>query len=233
MALLFNQFGVREVELDMLMWPGFGHGFHAGELSALYSKLNTDDVFESCNLQANVGAQFESEHWRYDISTTRIQIEAEAFASFEELDHRVMHLLTETQNHFTPRRLRYLWADRAKVWGVVPQDASKDIGDVLLSKLLARRISTTRDGGERLIDGFPGVLGGAGLTLTGDTADDCHWHANIGPVHGGATELRLSAELYFPPPTDAPEHSMISDRLRMAYDFVKDNVVAFAQGALG
>jgi hypothetical protein len=121
MALLFDQFGVRRVELEVTMFPGFSHGFNKGELSALYGRLNGDDLFESCNLRANVGAEFESEHWFYDISSTRILIRSEAFQSIEILDKEVLHLLQETKSFLTPRRLPFLIMDSISIRGAVPE----------------------------------------------------------------------------------------------------------------
>ncbi len=231
MALLFEGFGTRRVELDVLMWPGFDHGFKPGELSGLYGVLNSDDLFESCELRANIGAEFESEHWSFDISSTRIQISSKAFQDFDQLDKQVLHLLEETKRFLTPARLPFLTANRALVAGVIPEtDPEKDVAERVRTKLLARRISQG-SGDTRALNAFPGEVEGVGITLVGDT-ETYHWHANIGPVHSPASDLRISAELYFPPPDERPEEAMISDRLRTAYDFLRTNVLEFAQTAL-
>lgn len=221
------------------MWPGFDHGFEQGQLSGLYGALNSDDLFESAELRANVGAEFESEHWRYDISTSRIKIRAEAFSTFPELDTRVLHLLTETRN-FMRRQLRFLTAERIKVSGVVPEERQeRNVADLLPKKLLASRLRQ-KTGGERLIDLLPGNLSGAGLVLVGDVQDedeergaDYHWHAHLGPVHSPSNEVDVSAELYFYPPVRPPEEAMISERLQLTYDFVKTHLVEFAEKSLG
>jgi hypothetical protein len=236
MPLLFDAFGVRRVELDVLMWPGFEHGFEQGELSRLYGALNSTDLFESMELRANVGAQFESEHWRYDISTTRIMIRSESFQSFNDLDRQVGHLLSETAAFFEKHRsLSFLTARRAMVEGVVPEDKGKDVAKILPGKLLANRLRSGHEGG-RLIDLLPGELGGTGLTLVGNAelegGEEYHWHANVGPVHSPSMDLHMSAELYFYPPLETPEQAMISDRLKMAYEFVTDHIVKFAEQAL-
>jgi hypothetical protein len=231
MALVFEGFGTRRVELDLVMWPGFDHGFRTGELSGLYGTLNSDDLFESCELRANVGAEFESEHWRYDISSTRIRVSSEAFQDFDQLDKQILHLLDETKRFLTPSRLPFLTASRALVAGVIPEsDAEKDVAAKVRSKLLARRVNQGGDGGGAL-SAFPGEVGGVGVTLVGDT-DTYHWHANVGPVHSPTSDLRISAELYFPPPAESPESAMISDSLRTAYDFLRTNVLEFAQNCL-
>jgi hypothetical protein len=228
--LLFDQFGVRRVELDVLMWPGFGHGFKHGELSALYGRLNTDDLFESCELKANVGAEFESEHWTFDISTTRISLTSEAFQSFPELDKRMLHLLEETRQFFQPR-LPYLIAERVSVRGVIPEDAQRDVGEMIRSKLLTRRVGRADDAGDRPLDLMPGQLTGTGVTIVGDT-ERYHWHANIGPAHAYPM-LPISADLYFPPPEERPDGAMISESLATAYEFVTSNIVEFAHRILG
>jgi len=231
MALLFDEFGTRRIELDVLMWPGFDHGFKEGELSGLYGALNTDDLFESCELRANIGAEFESEHWRYDISTTRIHVSSKAFQDFNQLDKRVLVLLEETKRFLTPARLPFLTANRALVAGVIPEgDPEKDVAERVRAKLLSRRITQGADG-ERAIDALPGELAGVGLTLVGDT-ETYHWHANIGPVHSPTSDLTISADLYFPPPDERPEEAMISDRLRTAYDFLRTNLLEFAEKSL-
>jgi hypothetical protein len=224
-ALLFDQFGVRRVELDVLMWPGFGHGFKHGELSRLYGALNSEDLFESCDLRANVGAEFESEHWRFDISTTRIKLSSEAFQSFAELGKRMLHLLEETRKFFEPRP-PFLIAERVSVWGVVPEDAERDVSETIRSKLLTRRLTKADDNGDRPLDLMPGQLTGTGVTLVGDT-EKYHWHANVGPAHSFPT-LPISVDLYFPTPTERPEGAMISESLSTAYEFITNNVVEFA-----
>lgn len=229
-ALLFDQFGVRRVELDVLMWPGFSHGFRAGELSALYGRLNTTDLFDSCELRANVGAEFESEHWSYDISSTAIRLSSTSFQSFEELDKQVLHLIGETKKFLTPRRVPFLIADRVLVRGTIPEDADRDVSETLRSKLLSRRLSRVEEG-VRPLDSLPGALAGSGLTLVGDT-DDYHWHADVGPAHSGSAALPISATLYFPPPEERPEESMISVRLGTAYDFTTTSVLEFAKTVL-
>ncbi|MGI8945127.1 MAG: hypothetical protein ACR2GL_02660 [Thermoleophilaceae bacterium] len=230
MPLMFDQFGVRRVDLDVLMWPGFDHGFKQGQLSELYGALNSDDLFESCELNATMGAEFESEHWHYDISTTRIRIRSEAFETPQALDKRVLHLLGETKRFFTPRSLPFLTAERIVIRGIVPDDKGKDVAEILRSKMLASRLRKKKDG-ERLIDLLPGRLSGTGLELVGDT-DKYHWHADIGPVHSPESSLTLRADLYFPPPEDPPDESLISERLQQAYDFMTTHVVEFARRAL-
>lgn len=231
MTLFFEGFGTRRVELDVLMWPGFDHGFKPGELSGLYGVLNSNDLFESCELRANIGAEFESEHWRFDISSTRIQVSSKAFQDFDQLDKQVLHLLEETKRFLTPARLPFLTANRAFVAGVIPEtDPEKDVAERVRAKLLARRINQG-SGSARALDAFPGDVQGVGVTLVGDT-ETYHWHANIGPVHSPTSDLRISADLYFQPPDERPEEAMISDRLRIAYDFLRTNVLEFAQTVL-
>lgn len=230
MALKFEQFGVRRVELEVLMWPGFDHGYRPGELSGLYGVLNGDDLFETCELRATIGAEFESEHWLYDISTTRIRIRSESFQSLDELNFRVRHLIEETQRFLTPRRLPFLITDRILVRGVIPEDGSRDVSETLRTKVLSQRLSRKGQDGSRPLGLFPGQLAGTGLTLVGDT-DDYHWHADIGPTHAGDT-LPIRAALYFPPPAEAPDETMISQNLSTAYKFLSESVLEFAQTAL-
>lgn len=230
MPLLFDQFGVRRVELEVSMWPGFSHGFHKGELSALYGALNTDDLFESCELRANLGAEFESEHWHYDISTSRILVASEAFQDFDDLDRTCLHLLAETRAFLTPSRLPFLFSDRAVVRGIVPVDAPLDVSATLQTKVLTTRLRKVTDD-QRLLDLLPGELSGIGLELVGD-GDEYHWHAKIGPAHSDTPELSLSASLFFPPPSEIPEDSMISDSLRTAYEFCTTELLDFARQTL-
>jgi hypothetical protein len=121
-------------------------------------------VFESCDLRANIGAEFESEQWSYDILTTRIKIRSESFRSPDDLISRVVHLLTETQEFFTPRKLPYLTVDRVLVRGLVPEEKGKDVAAILRTKLLPSRLRQGREG-TRLVDLLPGTLAGTGLTL--------------------------------------------------------------------
>lgn len=230
MALLFDQIGVRRVSLEVLMWPGFSHGFKEGELSSLYGRLNTDDLFESCELRATVGAEFESEHWTFDINTTRIRVVTEAFQSFAEASKRMLHLLAETQAFFEPRRRPLLYTDRVSVRAVIPDDADREVGDVVRTKLLTRRLNKEDDGGAKPLDFLPGNHTGTGIELVGDT-DAYHWHANIGPAHA-LPSLTIGADLYFAPPSDPPVVGMIAESLETAYSFTKDSVAEFAQRIL-
>jgi hypothetical protein len=227
MALLFDSFGVRRVDVRIVIFPGFDHGFRPGELSALYGRLNADDVFESCELRANVGATFESEHWEYDISTSRIRIAADSFTSYTDLEKRVRHLTDETQAFFTPQRLPFLIVQQTEAVGIVPNDKGADVGPIVRAKILARRVREHEGG----LDLLPGIVHGAGITLTGDT-DDYHWHAEAAPTHGDYTNLRLGCELFFPPPEDPPTSEMISERLDTTYRFLSENVLEFAQKVL-
>lgn len=230
MALLFDQFGVRRVDLEVLMWPGFGHGFKPGELSQLYGRLNAEDLFESCELRANVGAEFESEHWHFDISPTRIQVTSETFQSFAELNKQMVHLLAETRDFFAPRP-PFLIPDRISIRGVVPDDdPSKDVSEIIRAKLLTRRVSKADDTGDKPLDLLPGHLTGTGLTLVGDT-EAFHWHANIGPAHGDPI-LPITVDLYFPRPEERPDQAMLADSLSMAYEFATTNVAEFTQRVL-
>ena len=230
MTLLFDGFGVRSIDVGVLMWPGFDHGFKPGELSSLYAVLNADDLFESCDLRANMGAEFDSEHWSFDISPTKIQLSCSVNQTFPELNKQMLHLLEETQRFFGDRGPFFV-PERISVRGTIPEDdPDKEASGTVLKKLLSRRVVKTDDSGERPLDLLPGQLTGTGVTLVGDT-DDYHWHANIGPAHATAV-LPISADLYFEPPREAPDAAAVADRLTTAYEFTSQTVVEFVKKIL-
>lgn len=221
MALLYDSFGVRRVWIDVNFWPELP-AFRPGELSQLYAHLNSDDLFLSCELNSNQGAVFDGEHWVYDIQSHRLALRCFGYESVVHLRGRIREMLTGTREFFAPRRLAF-FVDEVRMFGIVPEDRDRHIGEVVRKRLL--RGMKADELGE-----LPG-LAGAGLRLVGDT-DEFHWHADIEPPHGAYGVLGLGVECYFAPEADPPtpegDVDRISEQVDAAYTFLNDQVREFA-----
>jgi hypothetical protein len=221
LTLLYDSFGVRRVWIDVNFWPEL-RDFRPGELSQLYAHLNSDDLFLSCDLNSNQGARFDGEQWAYDITSDRLALRCFGYESVEHLRGRIREMLRGTREFFAPRRVAF-FVDEVRMFGVVPDDRDRPIGEVVRKRLL-------RGTKAEELEGLPGLVG-AGLRLVGDT-DEFHWHANIEPPHGSYGVLGLGVEAYFTPdvepPTPETDIERISGQVDTAYTFLNDQVREFA-----
>ncbi len=225
MALLYDSFGVRSFQVEAYVWPGF-HPFSSGELSRLYGHLNGDNQFESSDLlSGGTAASFSGEQWRYDIDSTSVDIRCRAFASTDALRSRIRWLLRQTREFFsaTNQHLAF-FVPEIDVWGMVPDDKERNIGEVVRKRLLSR--VKPED-----LEGLPG-LAGAGLQLVGN-ADDFHWHARLEPPHGAYEILGIGVDMMFSPSEDPPtateDLDVIDAQVAQAYAFVTEDVLSFAK----
>ncbi len=226
MALLYDSFGIRSVEVNVNIWPDFD-GFAAGELSQLYGHLNKEDIFSACDLRSNFGARFDGEHWMLDIDSSSVTIRCSSFATPEELRSRTKELLGETRKFFanTPSRHRIAYfLGEVRMAGLVPDDKSRNVGELLRKRLIRGMNAEKLD----LLTG----LQGAGLRLIGDTPD-FHWHASIEPPHGAYEGLLgMSIQLFYPPPPDPPTHTndlvKVDAAVSESYAFITENIKSFA-----
>jgi hypothetical protein len=228
MPLDYEQFTIRTVRVDCLMWPGCEHGYKTGELSGLYGALNSDDLFESCELRATLGARFDSEHWTFDIGESRLWLRSRSFAGLPGAQRQIHMLLSETRKYLTPKRLALVLADEIYVSGVIPERKGGNVAEIVKKKMLKPLKSEQTDQ-------LPGIVG-AGIRFVGDTPepDEYHWHLMLEPWHGEYSSLQLSAELFFPPIPDreADDLDVIDGRLETAYNFLKVNAKSFAESVL-
>jgi hypothetical protein len=224
MTLLYDSFGVRRFNIEAYIWPEL-HQFGQGELSRLYAHLNGDNEFESSDLFAGgSSATFSGEHWRYDIDSNSVDIRCKGYATPDELRGRIRWLLAKTREFFsaTSPHLAF-FVPEIDVWGMVPDDKDRHIGEVVRKRLLSRIKAED-------LDGLPGLTG-AGLQLVGDAAD-FHWHARIEPPHGGYDILGIGVEMMFAPapepPTAGDDLDVIDDQVSRAYTFLTDDIRSFA-----
>lgn len=221
MALLYDAFGVRRVQVVANIWPDIDN-FGSGELSRLYGHLNADDLFSSFELRSNMGARMEGEHWVYDISPSSILLRASAFATTDQLRKRIRSLLAGTRQFFD-RSYMAFYTEDVRVYGVVPDDKDRHVGEVVKKRLLQR---LAKDDVEAMTG-----LAGAGLRLVGDT-EAFHWHAQIEPPHGAYSVLALEAHAMFrptpDPPTPGDDLDTIDEQVQATYDFLNDDVRTFA-----
>jgi len=224
MTLLYDSFGIRRFQVEVLMWPEI-KSFEVGQLSRLYGALNSGDLFTSCELRGTNGARYEGEHWVYDISEGSILLRCRGYSGTDELRRIVRALLGDTRRFFDQRRIAF-YVDVIRAFGIVPDDKDRDIGQVVQQRLLSRVPMEDREA-------LPGLVG-AGLRLVGDAAT-FHWHGDIEPPHGAYHMLGLDAELIFfqseEPPTQTDDLDTIDNQVMTAYNFINDDLRVFASKA--
>lgn len=225
MALTYDAFGVRHFEFVANLWPDLD-ALSAPELRRLFGELTIgpDDEFTSCDLRPGMmGARFTGEHWTYDIASSSILLRCNGYSSSENLRATVRGLLGQTRRFFVAKHQLAFYVEAIRVYGVVPDDKDRDVGEVAMKRLL-RNVS--RDDLEIL----PGLTA-AGLQLVGDT-DEFHWHARIEAPHGNYESLGLSAELMFylspDPPTDADDLDTIDAQVETTHSFITTLLPVFA-----
>jgi hypothetical protein len=229
MTLNYEQFTPQRVRVDLRMIPGFDHGFRAGELSGLYGALNRDDLFESCELRARLGARFSSEHWTFDIGESRLWIRSRQFLDLSDLTKQIQMLLSEARTFLGEKRLPLLLVEQIALSGVVPEAKGGNVAEIVKKKLL----KPLKDGHT---DTLPGLVG-AGVRFVGDATEpeDFHWHLLLDPWHGRYSNLIVGAELFFAPFwEDHAEDDLdaITRRLAIAYNFLTSNAKSFSESVL-
>lgn len=222
MALLYDAFGVRRVEVVTNIWPDLDN-FLPGDLSRLLAALNGDEAFTSCDMQPGIGARFYGENWVYDISPSSVLIRSTGFETSEHLRARIRGLLSDTRAFFAERGPMVFYTDEVRVSGTVPEDKDRNVGEVVQRRLLSRMKAQDKDE----LSG----LEGAGLRLVG-TTDDYHWHASLEPPHGAYNSLGIYAQLMFfrdpYPPDEGADLDKIEEQVADSYTFVSNHLLAFS-----
>jgi hypothetical protein len=224
MALLYDSFGVRRLEFVANLWPDMVT-FAPRELRQLFGQLviGPDDEFTSCDLRTDTGARFEGEHWVYDIGTSSILLRCWGYSSPDSLRGTIRRLLRQTRDFFAEKNELAFFVDEIRVYGIVPDEKDRNVGEVVQKRLLKNVLKVD-------LEGLPG-LAGAGLQLVGD-AEEFHWHARIEPPHGAYDVLGIGAELMFPPtpdpPSDEDDLDNIDRQVELAHTFITTDVVTFA-----
>ncbi len=222
----YESFGVRGVEARVIAWPPLPERYPTGELSKLYSALNSDDSFESCQLRAQLGAVFEGEQWTYDIDSDRVVLTARAFANFIEVKDRFVAMLESSRE--TLRGTRIFIPDQITVWGLVPDERQRDVGELIRKKLLTR-FKTEH------YTHLDGEVVGAGMEFV-VAGENVKWEVTVAPYLRQPDNLFLYAKGDFavPDADDWPDEplDLVRSDLQTAYDFLHQNVVAFAQSLL-
>lgn len=224
MALLYNQFGVRHFEFVAHFWPDLDD-FSAKQLRRLFGELDlgTEDQFTSCDLRGGgeAGARFTGERWTYDLSSESLMVRSTGYL---DLRATVRSLLQQTRTFFGGSMAFY--TNEMRIYGTIPDDKDRHVGEVVLKRLLPRLKQEDRDL-------LPGLVG-AGLRLVGDSEDDpyYHWHAAIEPPHGTYDVLGVSAQLLFglslEPPTTEEDLDTIDTQLQATVDFITTTLPTFA-----
>lgn len=128
MALLYDSFGIRRVEVLVNFWPDIDR-FLPGDLSKLLGELNGDDLFTSSEFRPDSGARFEGEHWVYDLSLTSVLVRCTSYSTPQELRARIRDLLEGTRRYFGGRQSVAFFSDDVRVGGTVPEDKARNVGE--------------------------------------------------------------------------------------------------------
>jgi hypothetical protein len=132
-----------------------------------------------------------------------------------------VHLLQETRAALNAYSLYFFYlVHRIKIYGLVPDEQDRDVGD-LLRKKLPKKIQEAP---------LPGNVRGAGIEIVGST-DRYRYSATIASYLPEPTSLYLEAELSFVPNPGDVDHDVdvVGDDLQMAYDLLTTEVVASAR----
>jgi hypothetical protein len=123
----YDNSSVRGLMARVSIFPGLQDRFDRGVPSRLYAEINTDDTFDECSLRQRTGATFEGERITMDVTPRSLRMTFRSFFSIHETKERVSDFLTVTRRAFEAMPFVYLPA-RVRVWAVVPDDGSRDVG---------------------------------------------------------------------------------------------------------
>ena len=204
------------------MWPPVGE-ISASTLSSLFSEVNADDIFSTCEIQpGGGGATFDGEVWDYTIngSTVRLRWWGEQMPS--GLYARIRQFLDGTRLVAMDNQIGF-FAKEIRVFGDVPEGKGRNVGDVVKKKLLKGMKADDRDS---LIG-----LASAGLTLVGGN-EGFAYQARIEPQLSGDL-LTMFAGLKFRPQNQPPQPGtdldLIENQTQMAVNFVENDLVDFSR----
>jgi hypothetical protein len=225
MALDYDNLIPGSTTVEMIFWPGSARSFDTGVLSALYGKVNADDLFDVCRLRANHSAQFGGEEWSFDITTTGLTLHGHA--NVDQFCEIARSILRATKEHLGPKIARALVTDEVRTNAVIPDDKERDVGMVVRRQLL------TRIKDEHYAH-LPGEVEGAGLRLVGES-HDYSWQVSVAPSLARSGDLYISADLGFLYPERPPvkdDLDLFDGDVKITNEFLQGNVVEFAKSLL-
>lgn len=222
MALLYDSFSVRYLQLKALLFPTAPDRFPEGLLSQLWAAVNTDDTFDDCSLRQRLGAIFEGERITFEIEPRRVEITMRRFEGILDAKERIRQLLATTESTL-PFKFLYL-PDTVELSGLVPDDKSA----VLIERARTKMLKLTPNSH---FDKLPGHVMGTGIDVFGHNESLYTYNVTVAPFLTRPENLYLEAKLDFNFPDDVPENDLDSviDALQTTYDFLTTDVVGFAQ----
>jgi hypothetical protein len=219
MTLLYDNFGIRRLAVEVNLWPEV-EKFETRTLSKLFGVLNADGLFSACEIRPETGARFESDAWTYDLSPAGVFLRCVSLRSLEGTKQHIHRLLEGTRQCISSERTQHaFYTDEIRAFVHIPEGGKRDVENIVYKKLLSK--ATDRSD-------LPG-LEGAGLSLTG-TTEVYHWHGDIEPF--GSDALMLTAALTFrpspEPPRPGPDLDVIDGQIGTACTFATDHLRVFA-----
>jgi hypothetical protein len=220
MALLYDNFGLRRIVVEANLWPPVQE-IAAATLSRLFSEVNTDDTFATCELRPN-GATFDGDVWDYNISGSTVVLRWWGTRPPDDLHAQIRRFLDGTRVVAMDSHVGF-YTEEIRIYADVPEGKGRDVGDAVKKRLLKGMKAADRDS-------LAG-LAGAGLILKGGT-ETFAYRANIEPKLGSGDMLNIFAGIKFrpeEPPRPGPDLDLIDHQTKIACEFVANDLVEFSR----
>lgn len=221
MALEYDNFGLQRLVVEANLWPTV-QDIAASTLSQLFSEVNADDVFATCELRPN-GATFDGDVWDYTINASTVRLRWWGHRLPDDFYPQIRRFLDGTRVVAMDHPVG-LYTQEIRVFADVPEGKNRNVGEVVKKRLLKGMKAEDRSS----LEG----LAGAGLSLVGARGEDFAYRATIEPALR-APSLNLFASLQFPPkqqpPRPGPDLDLIEAHTRAACGFVEGDLLAFSR----
>lgn len=220
MALEYDNFGLRRLVVEANLWPTVPD-IAASTLSNLFSEVNADDVFATCELRPN-GATFDGDEWDYTINASTVRLRWWGHRLPNDFQKQIRRFLDGTRVVAMDHPVGF-YTEEIRVFADVPEGKNRNVGDVVKKRLLKGMKAEDRDS----LQG----LASAGLSLVGGQ-ENFAYRATIEPALRSPV-LNLFAGLKFPPqsqpPRPGPDLDLVEAHAQTACNFIEGDLVGFSR----
>ncbi|MGA8746179.1 MAG: hypothetical protein WB507_09975 [Solirubrobacterales bacterium] len=220
MALQYDNFAINRVVVEANLWPPVQE-IPASTLSNLFSEVNSDDIFATCELRPS-GATFDGEVWDYTINRSTVVLRWWGHMVPNDLYVRIRRFLDGTRVVAMDHQVVF-YTEEIRVFADIPEGKNRNVGDLVKKRLLKGMKAQDRDS---LVG-----LASAGLSLVGG-GDDFAYQAKIEPQLGKDV-LNLFVGLKFrpgaEPPRPGPDLDLIESQTQIACRFTENDLVEFSR----
>lgn len=219
-ALEYDNFGLQRLVVEANLWPTV-QNIAASTLSNLFSEVNADDVFATCELRPN-GATFDGDQWDYTINASTVRLRWWGHRLPDDFFLQLRRFLEGTRVVAMDHPVG-LYTEEIRIFADVPEGKNRNVGEVVKKRLLKGMKPEDRDS----LEG----LAGAGLSLVG-ARESFAYRATIEPALR-VPVLNLFASLNFPPqsqpPRPGPDLDLIEAHAQAACGFIEGDLLAFSR----